>query len=312
MQKMKLITQRKQAYFHPPEQNKYCSGAKKVFEDDYEDDGYNFIEWNAQASDLPIEKIKLLALVPGKPQLKKAVFPDYVSELSSLEHIVFDISFLKNKQAEKLPASLRSLILSRNLAYLDVLKDLVKNKIEWDESVRLEKLEALLINAEEEKDEITSRISQENFPELKYLGFRFTDKSELNVFKRFSKLSDLELRDLRDYPIFEHIEHLPLISLDITGANNKFELSGIKNIETLKYLRLNGIRAEIDCQIFTDLPDLTELVILNSKKILNIEALLDCKNLVNISFLDCGNPFKKGVGDKFKERNYEMLDIKYA
>lgn len=312
MQKMKLIVERKWSYFHPPEQFFYCSGAKKTFEDDYRDDGYHFIEWDTAAKDLPIEKIKLLTLAPGKPQLKKAVFPEYLSELANLEHAVFDINFLKNNQAEKLPAKIRSLILSRNLSYSDLLDDLIKNKIEWDESVRLENLEALFIIADEEKEGITATISDKVFPKLKYLGFKFTNKSELDIFERFPKLTDLELSDLRDYPIFEHIEHLPLISLDITGTNNKFDLADVKNLEALEFLRLNGIRSEIDCRIFTELPELTELVVLNSKKIINIEALLDCKNLKSISFLDCGNPFKKGIADKFKAEDYQMFDIKYA
>lgn len=312
MKKMKSIARRKQNFFQTENEFRFCTGAKKIFDEDFKEDGYSFIEWDAQVSEIPVEKVKLLMLLPSKPQLKKASFPDFINELSSLEHIVFDINFLKNDQAEKLPATVKSLILSRNLTHADILKDLIKNKPEWNKNVRLENTEALFIIADEEKEKITTAISEENLPALKYLGFKFTAKDELDIFSRFTKLTDLELSDLRDFPVFEYIEHLPLFSLDITGTNNKFDIVNVKNLKTLNYLRLNGIRSEIDCRFFTELPELTELVVLNSKKILNVEALLECKNLVSISFLDCADPFKKGVAAKFDESAYEIFDIKYA
>lgn len=309
---MKLITRRKQDFFQTEKDFRYCAGAKKVYDEDYKEDGYGFIEWDAQISEIPVEKVKLLMLLPNKPQLKKGVFPDFIGKLSNLEHIVFDINFLKNDQAEKLPPSVISIILSRNLAYTDLLKDLLADKIEWNENVRLENLAALFIIADEEKIKITTEISAENLPSLKYLGFAFSNKDELETFRRFTALTDLEISNLRDFPVFGHIEHLPLFSLDLTGTNNKFDITGIKNLKTLRYLRLNGVRSEIDCNLFTKLPELTELVVLNSKKILNVEALLDCKNLVSISFLDCADPFKKGIAEKFDEDAYEIFDIKYA
>ena len=104
MKKMKLITRRKQDYFQTEEDFRFCTGAKKVYDEDYREDGYGFIEWDAEVSEIPVEKVKLLMLLPNKSQLKKAVFPDFVGKLSALEHIVFDINFLKNDQAEKLPA----------------------------------------------------------------------------------------------------------------------------------------------------------------------------------------------------------------
>lgn len=312
MAKIKFITQRKQEFFQAEEQFRFCTGAKKTYDENYREDGYGFIDWNAEIPEIPVEKVKLLIVEPGKPQIKKAVLPAFVFGLSRLEHLVFDISFLKNKQAEKLPASLRSIMLTRRLAFSDILADLVKNKVEWHEDTRLENLEAIFIIADEEKEKITTKISAETLPNLKYLGFKFTNKDELETFNRFTDLTDLELSDLRDFPVFERIAHLPLYSLDLTGTNNKFDISGVKTLKTLKYLRLNGIRSEIDCNIFTELPELTELIVLNSKKISNVEALLDCKNLKSINFLDCADPFKKGIAAKFKEDNYDILEIKYA
>ena len=309
MKKMKLITKRKWDKFQPNEKFWYCTGAKGVYEDDFKESGYNFIEWETNIKELPIEKIKLLNLVPSKPHLKKEIFPKFLSILKNLEHISFDLMFLRKEEIEKLPTSVRSVILSRDSKYADVWN---QDNIEWDENTCLENLEALLIIADEEKTKLINHISQETCPKLNYLGFRFSNKEELDVFSRFSNLTDLELSYLREYPIFEYIKHLPIFSLDITGTNNKFALAEIQSLKNLQYLRLNGVRSEIDCQIFTELPKLEEIVILNSKKILNIQALLECKNLVSVSFLDCGNPFKKGIVENFNNKNYEILDIMYA
>lgn len=312
MNKMDFITQRKQSFFQTEKEFCYCTGAKKIYGDDYREDGYGFIGWDAHVSEIPVEKVRLLMLLPSKPQLKKAALPDFIGKLSNLEHIVFDINFLKKEQVERLPPSVDSIILSRNLAYADLLKALTENKIEWNEDVRLENLGALLIIGDEEKTRITTRISAENLPSLKFLGFTFSSKDELETFRRFNALTDLELSNLRDLPIFEHIEHLPLLSLDITGANNKFDIAGAKRLKTLRHLRLNGVRSEVDCRLFAELPELTELVVLNSKKVLNVGALLDCKKLISISFLDCANPFKKEVARRFDQRAYEIFDIEYA
>jgi hypothetical protein len=310
MKKMKFITSRKWSFFQPSEEFWYCCGSKKVYEEDYKEDGYNFLEWETPIGELPIERIKLLNLAPSKPHLKKAVFPKFTPDLTNLEHILFDLHFLRNGQISQIPTSVISMILSRSLGFPDLAKDLLGNKVEWDENMCLENLESLLFIADQ--DRITNKISEKHFPKLSYLGFKFSNDEELNLFKRFSKLVDLELSNLQDFPLFEYIDHLPLFSLDIVGANNKFDISKVGDLKTLNLLRLNGIRSEIDCQIFTELPELTEIVILNSKKVVNVEALLECKKLNSISFLDCGNPFKKGGSDKFADTEYEILDIKYA
>lgn len=306
---MNYLTQRKWSYFHPSKEFCYCSGTKALCQD-LEDDGYTPIPWDASAKNLPIQKIKLLHLEATRQQLKKAVLPGFVAELSRLEHAVFDIHFLNQRNAEAFPQSLRSLILSRNLEHDYLAEQLHALHIHWPEK-SFKKLEALLFIAYEEKENLVENLSETIFPKLRFLSFDISQKSELNVFGRFTKLTDLEINGLRDYPIFDHIKHLPLVSLDLGGSGKKFPVQGITSLKSLKFLRMNGIRAEIDCRLFTKLPKLEEVVILNSKNITYIEALLDCPKLTSIDFLDCKNPFR-GVAEKFRERGFKHLDIKYA
>jgi hypothetical protein len=303
------IGERKWSYFHPPEKFRYCSGSKSACQD-LQTEGYTFIPWNAQAQNLPIKNIKLLHLEPTKEQLKKAVLPSFMFELSRLEHAVFELNFLKNLETKPLPSSLRSLVLSRNLAYSDLLEQLIADQVSWSHH-SFRKLEALLIIADEEKDKLFEDISPTILPNLRFLEFSLSKKSQLSVFKQFSNLTDLEITGLQDYPIFEYITHLPLVSLNLGGSSKKFSVQGLASLKSLEFIRLNGVRAEIDCQLFTALPNLKEVVILNSKNIRNVEALLHCPNLKSADFLDCNNPFK-GVARKFHERGFEHLDIAYA
>jgi hypothetical protein len=121
----------------------------------------------------------------------------------------------------------------------------------------------------------------------------------------------VQIEGLRDWPVFDHIKHLPLVSLDIAGTDKKFAVRGLTSLESLKFVRLNSVRAELDCALFTELPRLEEIVVLNSKNVINAKALLECPSLKSIDFLDCNNPFK-GVAQKFQEHGFEHLNIRYA
>ncbi len=306
---MNHITQRKWSYFHPSKKFCYCSGAKVLCQD-LEHDGYTTIPWDSSAKNLPIPNIKLLHLEPTREQLKKAILPSFVVELSKLEHAVFDLHFLNQRNVETFPKILRSLILSRNLDHDYLGNYLGALELNWPQ-VSLGKLEALLLIAYEEKEKLVESLSETMFPKLRFLGFDISQKSELNVFGRFGKLTDLEITGLRDWPVFDYMNHLPLVSLDMGGSSKKFPVRGMTKLTSLKFLRMNSIRAEINCELFTELPKLEEVVILNSKNIVNVEALLNCPRLKRIDFLDCKNPFK-GIVTKFQEHGFEHLAINYA
>ena len=307
---MDMITKRKWDRFQPHDpRNSFCTGSKRSYVEDYRDDGYGFIEWSAPQEELPdVEQILQLVLLPGKAHLKKAVFPTFVPALSHLAHAVFELDFLYSGQATKLSPSVRSLVLSRDLSQAEG----TTARTGWESLELVPGLEAMLLIGDEEKEPVTRYLSSEWLPRLAHLGFTLSQTQELTLFQRFSGLTDLELANLRDYPIFEHIRHLPLVSLDLTGTNPKFDPSGLTALASLQMLRLNGLRCEFDCQLLGALPNLQELVVLNSKKLKNVESLLEMKALTRLSFLDCANPFKKGLYQRFASHGYEEFDAKYA
>lgn len=312
MREINYIIERTSKFFQQSELFRFCCGSKRECAGLVEDENFTVIDWNAGASGLEIEKVKLLFVEATKAQLKKAELPPFVEDLENLENVAFDLSFLRNLKPDSLSASLRSLTLTRNLDYEDILDELVDDPVEWSEEIILKNLEAIKLIADDEKTGVIETISKDVFPSLKFLAFDVSEEAELDVFQKFSALTDVELLYIKDYDVFSKLEHLPLISLDLGGTNNKFDLSGIEKIKSLKFVRLNSVRSEIDCRIFKNLPELKELVILNSKKIVNIEALLECPNLVSVEFLNCNDPFNKGIAEKFKSKNYELLDIEYA
>ena len=312
MREINYIIERTSSFFQQSEQFRFCCGSKRECAELVEDENFTVIEWNADASALEIEKIKLLFVEATKAQLKKAELPPFVENLEKLENIAFDLSFLRKVKQSSLPDSLRSLTLTRNPDYEDILDELVDDPVEWNDRIILTNLEAIKLIADDEKTGVIETVSKDVFPSLKFLAFDVSEEAELEVFGKFSALTDVELLYIKDYDVFSKLEHLPLISLDLGGTNNKFDLSGIEKLRNLKFVRLNSVRSEIDCRIFKSLPELKELVILNSKKIVNIEALLECPNLVSIEFLDCNDPFKRGIAEKFMSKKYELLDIEYA
>lgn len=308
---MNHLTQRRQTYFQQSNELRFCAGSKNECAE-LAADGYQVIDWDAEVDPRTIASIKLLHLVPTKQQLKKAKLPAFISRLVHLESLVLDLSFLRNLQADELPGSLRSLTLVRDLRYLDLIQDFSRRPVSWKDTIVLPRLEALMLVADDEKSGFLRSIAQRNFPSLRFLGFSLSDASELQVFEKFEQLSDVEVIRLGDCDVFTRLGALPLVSVSLGGTRQKFDLSPIKGFKTLEMVSLNGVRAEIDCEIFTELPGLRELSLLNSKKIKNIEALLGCPGLEHLRCLDCGNPFKKGIAQKFESRGFARLDIRFA
>jgi len=154
-------------------------------------------------------------------------------------------------------------------------------------------------------------ISPKNFPNLEYLNCRLDKKGKiLDFIKPFKSLLFLEVEFVGNNPLFESIS-AQLKTLVIVGADHEFQINDISKIKNLEAILLNGIKSEINCSVFTFLSNLKELSIWNSKKIINIESLLNCKYLKNISVINCGNPFRK-LHHRFNDNQYNYLDIKYS
>lgn len=137
------------------------------------------------------------------------------------------------------------------------------------------------------------------------------DEAVLRQIRDLPSLRHVELVDLKNTDVFDYLA-APLQALEIAGTGRDFPISRLASLTTVQALRLNGIRAEIDCTVFRALPALAEIIVLNSKKIVNTEALLDCPSLTSITFVNCGNPFKKEAKALFRTREFANLDIGYS
>jgi hypothetical protein len=301
----KTITQlgaRSWSSFHSDETSWYCTGSKTNCRE-LVADGYTFVDWDSALSTSAAANIELLAVNPSKTQLAKRKLPEFMRTLNRLQHLVMDLPFVDG--VDGAVSAVRSLVLARNWDYPDL------NSVENPDALNaFRNLEALRIVANHEKETITSTLSKVMLPALRSLEFTVTTQAEMETLQRFRALTDLHLGNV-PRSVWSSIDHLPLVALELSGFAKDFVFAPFIALAKLRYLRINGCRSEIDCAVFADMPNLTEIDFLNCKKLRNVEALLLCKKLKRLDVLDCGRPFR-GLSDAFTEHGYSELNIAYA
>lgn len=302
-----IISTRKDAYFHSGEVT-YCAGSKEKAKTFEEDGGIRFA-WDQEPAAGDYKKIRVLRLLPNKTQAVKGKFPAYVKKLEHLSLLEIPLPFLSVITQDDLPQGLETLIISNNEEYADLVN---KKLPEWP-GITLPKLKALSFFTEFGAAELPSllNISQEHVPSLEFLECRIDKKGNiLKDIEKFTTLLHLEVEFAYNFDVLSIINS-PLEVLSTVGADKDFPIDKLSRLTHLQTIWLNTIKPVIDCNLFTKLPDLLEINVINSKKVEHAEALLACKKLTSISFVNCGQPFKK-IKDQFVPENYERLDIKYS
>lgn len=300
-----LIKERSK-YFDSDSNGLYCVGNKNLCAH-FEDDGAIRIPWDEAPDKKEFLSIEKIYLLPTRSQVAKATVPSYLKELRNLRFVCLPSPFIGRLKVTDLPDSVNSLMINCMDDYP------VTKGMTWPD-LTLSNVNGLMFLGDYEPALrwIEWRLTPEQVPGLKYLKTYVDKKGEvLNEIQKFGSLSHLEIEMVYDHDIAGKISSA-LTILDISVASVKFSVSNISNIKTLKSLRLRSVKGEIDCDTFTALPDLTELQILNSKKIINVESLLSCQRLKSVSFVNCGNPIKNETKVKFEHAGFENLDIKYA
>jgi hypothetical protein len=266
--------------------------------DHYTEDGAVRIPWGGTPRPEDMTRIRALALCPTSAQLRKAALPAYLPDLVNLESLTLPAPLLPHLTS----ATLTSLVLGND--------DGQAPSTPLAADVALPGLRALMWVS----SFATPRLPQvvDPLPPLEFLRTNVSgDEAVLRQLGDLPTLRHLELVDLKNVDVVDHLA-APLRALEIAGTGRDFPVARLASIPTLEALRLNGIRAEIDCAVFPALPELVDLTVLNSKKITNVEALLDCPKLAGITFVNCGNPFKKDGKALFKSREFAHLDIDYS
>ncbi|MCX2949116.1 hypothetical protein [Lentzea sp. NEAU-D7] len=262
------------------------------------EDGAVRIPWKGAPRPEDVARIRGLALCPTEAQLRKAVLPAYLPDLVNLRSL-------------KLPAPLVAHLTSPTLTSLVIGNHdgrVPSAPLAADTAVPA--LRALMWVT----SYTTPRLPQvvDPLPPLEFLRTNVSgDDAVLRQLGELPSLRHLELEDLKNADVVGHLV-APLRVLEIAGTGRDFPVARLAAIPTLEALRLNGIRAEIDCTVFQALPELVQLTVLNSKRIVNVEALLDCPKLASVTVVNCGNPFKKAGGELFRSKGFAGLDIDYS
>lgn len=258
--------------YSPTGEGIYCVG--NVVECDYLTvDGATRIPWGKEPAPEDLDRIRCLDLVPSAAQLRRPKLPPYLADLPHLRSL-------------SLPAAMVALL-------GDTVPPALVISGEAESPVTLGEIESLLYVGTD-----LSRVV-DPLPPVAFLrtliGGRDKPREQL---RSLTTLRHLELEDVRNDDVLADIRS-PVEALEIAGTGRRFPMTGLP--KSVKALRLNGVRAEIDCSLLTGLD---ELDVLNSRKFTNIDALLE---IPSVRFLNCGNPFKGRP--EFQDRGF---DIAYA
>ncbi|MGI5498979.1 hypothetical protein [Lentzea sp. CA-135723] len=265
--------------------------------DHYTEDGAVRIPWRGSPRAEDLGRVRSLALCPTEAQLRKAVLPSYLPELTNLESLTLPAPLVTHLTSPRL----RSLVIGNadgqvpQIPLADVAVPALR-ALMWVTSYSAPRLPQVV----------------DPLPPLEFLHTNVSgDGAVLRRIAGLPTLRHLEVEDLKNVDLFEHLP-APLRVLEIGGTGRDFPVARLASMPSLESLRLNGIRAEIDCEVFRRLPELTQLTVLNSKRIVHVEALLECQKLTDITFVNCGNPFKKDGKALFRARGFSRLRIDHS
>jgi hypothetical protein len=266
------------------------------------DNGGVRIPWGKMPPQELFEAIECLAVLPTENQIntKMDTYFKLLHKLCNLKDLISPIELLSPKEKISLPC--------RTLS-VDKLTPFDKRSRNDLLDIEFNHLKLLIINDMNSLNEsIDLRIQK--LPVLEYLETPLSENKfcSINNVLNINNMKHLILRHCKSKKI-ESLSSKFLLTLGLTNCSNKIEF--IQDIYSLEILYLNSIHSEINCNIFKQLPNLKEINILNSKKIINIEALLDCNQLESIYCFRCNHIFNKKE-QIFKEKKYKYLEINDA
>ncbi|MEO3816105.1 hypothetical protein [Plantactinospora sp. B24E8] len=289
-------------YLRPPVgDGRYCVGnVTECY--DYTDDGGVRIPWGGTMTPEEAARVRSLHLRPSRAQLRRPRLPAFLPDLGNLAALHLPTPLVPLLTPTGVPAGLPTLVISH-----DHLSPVPEAPLAAD--AVLPGLRAVMFVNSSPVPPLAQILDP--LPPLEFLSTALGDDEVLRQIRDLTTLRHLELAHLGNVDVFAHIT-APLRAMEIGGTGTRFPVARLATLPTLRALRLNGLRAEIDCRVFRELPELVELTILNSKRITHVEALLECRKLSHLSLTNCGNPFRKGIGERFRDGRFDHLDIRYA
>lgn len=103
-------------------------------------------------------------------------------------------------------------------------------------------------------------------------------------------------------------------SLKIEGAGDAFTFKNANKFDRLEAVYINSMHSNLNCEDLLDMPNLKEVVIINSTEVENVDAFLNATNLHSLELVNCKNAMTKEQKELFKkqEQRFNQLNINYA
>lgn len=287
----------------------YCMGNKKSCSH-FEGDGAIIIPWGRMISEEMYLSVKKIHFIPTLSQLKKGHFPAHIKKLINMWFMEIPFKYLSQIDNEKIPDSLSSLMVTTLIESITKDEELLVN---WS-GEEFSNLRAISFVFDYIPEGLCSytKINSRMFPNLEYLKLVVDKRGEtLEGVRNFETLKFLELENVNNHDLFSFIRS-ELVGIRLSQVGGKFNISKIEKLLQLETIWLHEVRTEIDCDIFLNFPKLKEIIIMNSKKVINPDFLLECRNLKNLILVNCGNPLKRELKNEIKRLPIQNIDIDYS
>ena len=239
----------------------------------------------------------------------------YLDKMIHLHTIELPAIHLEKIHKLPLPKNIKTLKIINDSKYNDYFKDNKKNftanKLlkNWG----LENISCLdiihLSNAKPIEDFI--EISPKHFPNLEFVKFRVLKSVDfLTQLCTFKTIKHLTLGGvlINVFPLLRSFSDT-LETLRFESCNEEFTLKGIEEFYKLESIYFNSIWNGIDCRCFLELPKLKEVVIMNSRNMINIESILKLSHLEALCLIDNKDEKKKNTVNKENRSKLEAMRI---
>ncbi|NVB37014.1 hypothetical protein G6O69_04175 [Pseudenhygromyxa sp. WMMC2535] len=295
-------------YVDPSSEGLACTGSKSACRF-LIDEGAAHAPWGEPPDALA--ELRVLHLLPPARTLKKPALPDYLPQATALRRLAMPAPLVAAlDDPARLPPSLSTLQLDFDPALLER----GPKPLRWPQA-SLPDLRGLYFVGPSQSTTrwIDLGLQPAQVPGLEFLSCELDPAGQVrSAVAEFASLRHVELADIANHSdIFDDLpKHIEALSLRTSKL--KFSLAGLVRLTRIRGLRLNAIRTEIDCGMLASLPALEQLVVLNSKKLTKLDALLEAPELTHLSVLHCGRPFKKELEARFEAKGFEVLDIAFS
>ncbi|MFV8751490.1 hypothetical protein ACNOYE_13175 [Nannocystaceae bacterium ST9] len=262
------------------------------------------IPWTDMPARDELGEIRKLTLRPSPSQLLPAVLPEWIAELPACRELVVPLLYLPTLRADRLPVGLDALVFDADYRWRESATP------RWPSALILPELRELgfhghMLGAPE-------GLRAEHVPALERLAASLDDKADLiDRIVAFPRLRALDLANLGVHDVFESLDGA-IEALTLRGGGRRFPFDAIRRWPTIERLELVGMQGEVDCAVLSELPELAELGLRHCKKLVELEALLDCPRLRALAVAACGRPFTPALRQAFAEHGFDQLEIDRA